>query len=753
MSGVMNMLLGARTTIAAAVDEFFNRVTLLLPGDGTNGAQNNSFLDSANQAVFIGSISGTTLTVTSVTSGTIVIGTGISGTGVTAGTTITAGSGSSWTVSASQTVSSTTITATGFPITRNGNTTQGTFSPFSQTGWSNYFNSATPDYLTLSNNAAFDFGTSDVTIEAWVYITSFSNTVAVFSAFPASGTITGYTLFVNTSGFVAMDTWVSGTEQIITATNNALSLNTWNHIAYTRDSGTSRLFVNGNSCTFSGSISQAINTGGNIEKIGYQGYAGFPLPFAGYISNVRVTKGGALYTAAFTPSTIPLTTTVSAGTVSLLTCQSNRFIDTGTANSGQPFSITVNGNPSVQAFEPFAPGVAYSAATVGGSGFFDGTGDYLSVARDNQFFPGANTDFTIELWVYLTATPGGTGAHLFGTGEYGTDADYTVGVDSSRQAFIYIDSTPVTYTNTATLVPLNAWTHVAVTRSGTASNNLKIFVNGSSQSFSNNGTLVGRGSRALTIGADVNGDESLYTGYMSGIRMLNGTGYTSISVPTEPPTNITNTKILLNFTNAGITDATAKNDLETVGNAQISTAQSKFGGSSMYFDGTGDALPCPSTPVQDLSSGDWTIEGWVNVASFAATGHFIFWNGNTSSYAGIRLGIDTDQKLFFLMSQNGSSWAVNTGPIGSTLSTSTWYHLAITRSGTSVKVFVNGTQIGTTYTVTGALFAGTLNYVGAINSSGVAQSLNGYIDDLRITKGYARYTANFTAPTAAFPTQ
>jgi hypothetical protein len=104
MSGIMNMLLGARTAIAVAVDEFFNRVTLLLPGDGTNGAQNNTFLDSSTN---------------------------------------------------------------NFTITRNGNTTQGTFSPFSQTGWSNYFDGS-GDYLSMPT-ASSPIANEDFTIECWYY--------------------------------------------------------------------------------------------------------------------------------------------------------------------------------------------------------------------------------------------------------------------------------------------------------------------------------------------------------------------------------------------------------------------------------------------------------------------------------------------------------------------------------------------------------------------------------------------------------
>ncbi len=105
MSGIMNMFVAAKTTIATAVDEFFNRVTLLLNTGSTNGAQNNTFIDSSSN---------------------------------------------------------------GYSITRNPATgpnapTQGTFTPFSQTGWSNYFNGST-DYLTVAGGSSLAFGSGDFSL-------------------------------------------------------------------------------------------------------------------------------------------------------------------------------------------------------------------------------------------------------------------------------------------------------------------------------------------------------------------------------------------------------------------------------------------------------------------------------------------------------------------------------------------------------------------------------------------------------------
>ena len=208
--------------------------------------------------------------------------------------------------------------------------------------------------------------------------------------------------------------------------------------------------------------------------------------------------------------------------------------------------------------------------------------------------------------------------------------------------------------------------------------------------------------------------------------------------------------LLLNFTNAGITDATAKNDLETVGNAQISTTQSKFGGSSMYFDGTGDYLFSPASQNYSFP-GDFTIECWINTSTTTL---------ESSSYRRLfATGPDNATSLQIVFS-DGSSASGKISVVTSTFvisgdinaATGAWVHVALTRSGTSMKLFVNGVQSGSTYTTSQAFTNGATYglYIGSAQTA--AGRYLGYIQDFRLTK-YARYTTAFTPPTAAFPTQ
>lgn len=250
-----------------------------------------------------------------------------------------------------------------------------------------------------------------------------------------------------------------------------------------------------------------------------------------------------------------------------------------------------------------------------------------------------------------------------------------------------------------------------------------------------------------TVGAAYNGANP-FTGYFSGTRLIKGTClYTSsFAPPLAPLTPVTNTSVLLNYTNAGIIDNAAKNVLETVGNAQISTTQSKWGGSSMYFDGTGDYLTIRNNNLLQFGTGDFTFEAWIYPTNLQA-----------SKAAGEACVIDTGSSGFLISLWNNNvhlaSYGVaDLGDFSSTgIANNTWAHLVITRSGTSVRCFVNGTQAGSTATLSTNFSSSGSTYIGSFNNA--TSYYTGYIDDLRITKGVARYTTNFTPPTSQLQDQ
>jgi hypothetical protein len=221
-----------------------------------------------------------------------------------------------------------------FPITRAGNTTQGSFTPYSPSSWSGYFD-GNGDYLSNTGSTAFTFGTSNFTVEYWVYVTS--EAASYNQHVGCSSTSNGFSFGGVGTGKMSMTTNTVG----YTSNGPSFSYNQWNHFAYVRSSGTVTFYLNG-----AVNYTTAANTNITETGFGIGATASGTFPMTGYISNLRVVKGTAVYTAAFTPSTTPLN---AIANTSLLTLQDNRFIDDSINN----FTITRNGDARVTNFNPF----------------------------------------------------------------------------------------------------------------------------------------------------------------------------------------------------------------------------------------------------------------------------------------------------------------------------------------------------------------------------------------------------------------
>lgn len=187
--------------------------------------------------------------------------------------------------------------------------------------------------------------------------------------------------------------------------------------------------------------------------------------------------------------------------------------------------------------------------------------------------------------------------------------------------------------------------------------------------------------------------------------------------------------------------------ITAVGNAQISTAQSKFGGASGLFDGTGDCVTAPSGTDFDFS-GNYTLETFARFTSFTSIRGLIARRASSAVYAPFNLYVDSTGKPGFASSLTGSAWTVNILS-ASSLSTGTWYHIAATRNGNVYTLWVDGTSVATT-TVAGSPMSSTSAVAIGAGASNADFSLDGYLDEVRITKGTARYTGSFTPPSSAF---
>ena len=197
-----------------------------------------------------------------------------------------------------------------------------------------------------------------------------------------------------------------------------------------------------------------------------------------------------------------------------------------------------------------------------------------------------------------------------------------------------------------------------------------------------------------------------------------------------------------------ITDSSpSPKTVTAVGNAQISTAQSKFGGSSIAFDGTGDYLTPPTSTDFQFGTGNFTVDGWVRVNTVTSKANGVFQQATTlfPESTANTVAFGTSNNNWQIYAKNAQSVSV------ATLAVNTWYFFALVRNGTTTSFYVDGTSV-IQVTADSTNYTGQVMGVGSIfGTSTFNTTLNGYIDDLRITKGIARYTANFTPPTAPFP--
>ena len=611
----------------------------------------------------------------------------------------------------------------GFTVTENGSVLQGSFSPYGD-NWSNYFDGASNADLVIADSDNLSAEDQDFTLEAWVYVENAGGSnKAIWSKW---GGGTQEILFgISSNNLVAYISTYGVATPLLTSSTSVGS--GWNHVALTRNGNDFDLWLNGvntASATQAGSIQNqtADVTIGDYVDGGWQYY--------GYISNLRWVKGTAIYTSAFTPSAAPLTAITNT---QLLTCQSNRFVD-GSTNK---HSVAINNTVKVTPFSPFTNSDARTLITDGGSAYFDGTaGNYLDIPHNAVLEP--TGDFTIEFWAYVTYRSGtqewyskGYGIQIYLSGD-----KWSVALFATGQGY---------YVNALTeFVTENAWTHVALTRSG---NDYRFFINGSLATSVNSTYAPDTATDVLRIGEWSGGSGYLSYGYMSDVRYLNGTAvYTSaFTPPTAPLTAVTNTETLLNFQDSAIYDYSGINNIDTIG-AQITTAVKKFGTGSVEFNGTSDYLNIPYKSQWDLSSGDFTIEAWAYADALGSWNSIVGqWpqQGGSNSNSFVLETVGSEMRFYV-----GRGTDISFNSLGA-ISTGSWDHWAVTREGNTLRGFKNGTLVFTNASFSDINSAQPDITVGG-NVAG-AGYWDGYIDDLRITKGVARYTSNFTPPTAALP--
>jgi hypothetical protein len=660
-------------------------------------------------------------------------------------------SGANNTVVLDSSASNNTITIGG------GNPAQGTFNSFNNNGWSMYFPGTASNYINMAADGNNTIGTGDFTMEFWF---NSPNTTAGTSMIVSHQTGGMFSIGTSSGGVLSavfnQDGGASDTK-VGPSTSFKLGNNIWYHIAITRVGTLLTIYVNGTAAgTYTLGANTNIGSFGGAKPFYIGGGADLLSWYTGFLYDFRYVKGTALYTGNFSPPTSRLSTNVSG--IRFLICDAENPSTTNRLNNGvtdvsgtYTGAITVNGSVPVVYNSPFTRSGNLATTAIGGSIFFNGTSNYLRLPNTILSNLTSTSDFTIEFWVYFNTVT--AGVHLFDTGD-GSGVHIVCGLNGSSIFEFYTNG--ATRINTGITAVAGAWYHLAYVRS---SGITRVYVNGISQG----GTYADTNSYVVASGYPNIGYKpaatQYFSGYISNFKFTPGKAtYTSnFLIPTSPATSSDAPILLLNATNTGIIDQTGKNNLYTFGTAALSSTQSKFGGTSMYFDGTSDCfVATPSTSIAILTSGAFTIEAWVyNQLGSAATGVIVAQDDIVSVNGAVNLRIISTKLALRYYNTTPAQVTITSTNI---VPTDTWTHVAATWSGpnTPVRLFINGNLDTTSSNIT-AMNVPT-SYITAVgsNSGGVGSGSSlfiGYIDEVRLTKGVARYTESFTPPTTAFPDQ
>jgi hypothetical protein len=611
-------------------------------------------------------------------------------------------------------------------ITVNGNVTQTTFSPYRDGGYSTYFDGS-GDYLTVTGSQRLDFGTGNFCVELWWWAATVTGNNSglhiILSAPQATTTQIGFDEGSRKLYFYNND--YGG--NIIQNTNATPTVRTWNHIALCRSGTTVSLYLNG---TRVGTATHSSNVSFSGLEIGRYHGGGYEID--GYVRDVRLVKGSSIYDATQTSLTVPTEPLTAVTNTTFLGCHLPYIAD----GSATPHSINIIGTPKPEPFAPYER-TEYDAYEHGGSMYFDGN-DKLSLTSTSLNL-GSN-DFCIEAWVYTTTTSQqvivGSLRWSDGVGAYMLSINY----NSNKIRFFMRHGGGAVQDAQfeAGTFPTNQWVHVAVTRNGS---NIRAFINGT-QAGSTNTALgtdaIDNAQNNYYVGDNSDGN-AYWSGYISDLRVVKGSPvYTAdFDPPTTALTATTNTSLLLSGTNAGIIDKSQSNKTITLnGDVKSSTTQTKYLSSSMYFDGS-DRINVGTLNGNRgrfaMSIEDFTWETWANLG-FGMSGYHHMISSRPSNVGGAQQGglsINPSGGVTFY----AGAWVINyTTSIG----TGSWRHIALARDGTTIRLYIDGTQVAINTNYTSDLSRDDLT-IGA-NYDG-SEAFLGYLSDVRITKGLARYTA------------
>ena len=679
-------------------------------------------------------------------------------------------------------------------VTRGGTSEellQGSYSPYAPAGYSMYFdgNGDTASIVNTTGGGTSDFDlhapsgtTNNFTIEMWLYKTKSTGGSDYDGILWWSPT--DRLKFQQSNSIINFE--IDDTEvTIVNGTHNFMY--NWSHLAIVREGTSLKTYVNGvlhTTHTNSGA------PGGTNNLI--IGENGSNVNYGGFIKDLRIVKGTAVYTGNFTPPDGPLTTTggsypsttnvntsITASHTKLLACTLPYLREASSSRR----AIGTSGDTKMLPITPYKTNAPYDASRHGGS-VFCGNGEYIQV-DDHADFDLGTDDFCIEWWMNLSSY--GSGTPCIFTHGWGSPGDYCPFIfglnlgDGSTRMSHFASSTSNNafdlsdgYTTSgegegddhpSLHIRLHAWYHIAFVRNG---NSLKLYANGVEYASATETGSFKADSGNLVLSAAAGGSYNSAQIFFSDVRIHVGDPvYTGNFTPPTGPLTLTggtysdatnvntsltsnDTKLLFNFTNAGMIEAGGRFNFKQIGDDVTSdNTNTKWGSDvpSVHFGGSGDLLT-----IEDSGAGisgmpfsiffgaapgqDLTVDGWVYFdgapSSQEGLFHLTTKDLDTSAVTGgVAMGVNAvvNQEYWRYY------YAATSGNASTKASTTTWYHFAWVRANRRMRLYIDGTEV--------ASHADATDYSGrdAFNIGGyytTSFTLDGRFSDFRYTRA-SRY--------------
>ncbi len=605
--------------------------------------------------------------------------------------------------------------------TVNGTTSASTFSPYRGGGYSTSFAGSTYSKLEIASMPAI--GSGDCSIECWIKINSQAwNGIISRGAYISSGT---FSLSTRSGDSEITLVWNGS---IYTTSGANININEWNWIQVVRSSGTITIYVNGvsrKSVSNSANISSTSNyIIGRVDSSDY---------FGGQIRDLRISTSARSSSAGLEKLEVDSDTTFLSCHLPYMSYSTPSVVSNSYSNTLQDIAIN--------SFSPYDY-EEYSAADNGGSIFVDNLSsstDSVSCTLGSAIGTG---DFSISGWFYPPEIHSSGNKRIWTIG--GNNNVNGLGLLFKAGGEIRLDFPGnVTSFNGSGGSIANRWQHFCVRRiSGTATLHLD-----GVQKWTQSNNTINLSATNLEVGRDTSGNYGGH-GYISDFK-ISTSSLEGTTVPSAP-TSSTGALVHIKGTDASIVDTAQGTHIECVGSAAGTSSPAKFPGTySLSLPGFSHWMPSPMECVKLSGTEDWTVEAWVYPSQRQSYSVVVSCG---SSFA-LALGMVSGNFHVYNNSAGGfTDTDVNHGTYD--IAANQWTHLAATRVNGNWYCYVNGTL---RYQKTGGSWQShvmneTTQYtIGALDgysSFSGNERWYGNVQDVRITKGLARYTSNFTAPTA-----